>query len=431
MIQPTRRLLGAVAATAPAGLALALAFPGLWAAGLGLLAFVLLAAAADGLLAARDVRVRLHAPGAVAVGEAFALHLEVGAGARTVEVAVDLDPLLDMPDGHRRTMALYDGFGSADVPTRGLRRGTARLPHLWARWTGPLGLLARVRRVAAGVEIAVTPHLRPVRRAAAAMRADRPHGTRAQTLLGEGAEFDSLAEYRPGTDRRSIDWKASARHGELLAKEWRLERNNLLIACVDSGRAMAEPLDGAPKLDRAVSAALLTAFVALRDGDRVGLFSFDSVPRVRTEPLAGPGAFAHLQRLAAGIDYHPGETNFTLGLSTLAARLSRRALVVIFTEFADPAGAELMLAAVRPLLKRHLVLFTVFHDTELDAFVEAPPVEAEDVAQAVAAHRLQRERRLVIGRLKRMGAEVLEADAREAGPQLVERYLDLKRRGRL
>jgi uncharacterized protein (DUF58 family) len=138
-----------------------------------------------------------------------------------------------------------------------------------------------------------------------------------------------------------------------------------------------------------------------------------------------------LQRVAAGIDYSASETNYTLGMATLASGLNRRSLVVVFTEFADPIGAELMLAAIGPLLKRHLLLFVVLRDEELEHFAGAEPVEPEDVSRAVTAASLLRERRLVLTRLRRLGVHVVEAQAEQAGPALVAAYLDLKRRNLL
>ena len=135
-----------------------------------------------------------------------------------------------------------------------------------------------------------------------------------------------------------------------------------------------------------------------------------------------------LQRVAAGIDYSAQETNYTLGMATLASGLSRRSLVVVFTEFADTISAELMLNAVGTLLKRHLVLFVVLKDEELEAFTAAEPVEPDDISRAVTAAALLRERRLVLTRLKHLGVHVVEAAANEAGPALVSAYLGFKRR---
>jgi uncharacterized protein (DUF58 family) len=118
-------------------------------------------------------------------------------------------------------------------------------------------------------------------------------------------------------------------------------------------------------------------------------------------------------------------------MSTLANGLSRRSLIVVFTEFTDTITAELMLNAVGTLLKRHLVLFVVLRDEELEAFTSADPAEPEDVSRAVMAASLLRERRLVLTRLRHLGVHVTEAAADSAGPAAVNAYLDLKRRNLL
>ena len=188
---------------------------------------------------------------------------------------------------------------------------------------------------------------------------------------------------------------------------------------------------GAPKLDRALNAALLLAYVGLRLGDRVGLFAFDARPRLTSRRVSGTRAFPLLAHLAAGIDYSAEETNFTLGLSTLAGELDRRALVVVFTDFADTTTAQLMIESVGRIAKRHQVLFVVFQDEELGSLAAAEPRTPADVSRAVVAAALLQERELVIARLRRLGVEVVEAAPERIGPQLINRYADLKRRGRL
>ncbi|MBS0362129.1 MAG: DUF58 domain-containing protein, partial [Proteobacteria bacterium] len=144
--------------------------------------------------------------------------------------------------------------------------------------------------------------------------------------------------------------------------------------------------------------------------------------------VAGAQAFPLIQRLAAAIDYSTEETNFTLGLTTLAGRLDRRALVVIFTDFADPTSAELMIENVGRLMKTHLVLFVAYRDEELEALAEAEPTEPDDVSRAVIAAGLLRQREIVIGRLQRMGARLVDARSDDLGLALIDAYLDAKRR---
>jgi uncharacterized protein (DUF58 family) len=257
---------------------------------------------------------------------------------------------------------------------------------------------------------------------------DAPMGVKAQLELGDGAEFHALKEFQTGMDLRAIDWKQSARHGRLVGREYRAERNHSIILALDSGRLMSAPVAGQARIDRAVNAALLLAFVGLKLGDRVGLFSFDARPRIASGVVAGVRAFPALQRLAAEVDYSTEETNFTLGLTSLAGRLDRRALVVIFTDFADPTSAALMVEHVGRLARTHLILLVIFRDEELEQLAAAEPREPDDVSRAVVADALLRQRENVLVQLRRLGVQILEARAAEIGPTLINRYLDVMRR---
>jgi len=100
----------------------------------------------------------------------------------------------------------------------------------------------------------------------------------------------------------------------------------------------------------------------------------------------------------------------------------------VFTDFADPTSAELMIENVGRLMRTHLVLFVVFRDEELEALAEAEPTEPDDVSRAVIAAGLLRQREIVIGRLERLGARLVEARGEDLGLSLVNAYLDAKRR---
>jgi uncharacterized protein (DUF58 family) len=437
LIYPTRALVLLAAAAAPVALVVALAVPAQWAVGLALIALLLALALVDALVgpSAKDIAISCEGPHVTAVGESFAL--EVMADGRNlpgrIEAAVDLTgPLAVVGTLRRRFRRDAAGRHCALFDITSERRGTGRIASLWVRHPGPLGLVWKQRRIGVGGEVLVTPDLRPTRREGIELASrELLHGQLPRADTGEGAEFEALADFRQGMDRRAIDWKQSARHTRLIAKEYRVERNNNIVLAIDSGRTMSEPLNGMPRVDSAVSAALLTAFVALKQGDRLGLFAFDAKPRASSKVVSGPGAFGLLQKVATGIDYSPQETNYTLALATLASGLKRRALVILFTEFTDTVSAELMLAAVGPLLGRHLLLFVVLRDAELEDFAAAEPDSADDVSRAVTAAGLLQERRLVLARLRHLGIEVVEASAAEAGPAVVKAYLDLKRRGRL
>ena len=309
------------------------------------------------------------------------------------------------------------------------RRGKAIIKSATIRWQGPLALVWKQKRFSFDHVTHVSTNIRGIR--ADALRWFSRYamfGTKIDRTLGEGTEFHALRDFQTGMDRRTVDWKQSARHGKLLAKEFRTERNHNIIFALDCGRIMCEPVGDAPRVDRAIEAALLTSLACLRGGDKAGLFAFDAKPQLTSGALSGTGAFATLQHLAGEIDYSSEETNYVLGLATLSGELKRRSLVIVFTEFADQTAAQLMIESLSRLLKRHLVMFVAFRDEELEALQDAPPVSAEDVSRAVVAASILSERELVLARLRAMGVHIVEGEARMIGPNIISTYLDLKAR---
>lgn len=438
MIYPTRAAILIVGAGAPLALLVAVFAPAHWYAGLAWPVAVLLLAGADALAGPRPAQAtaRLDLPRDAAVGEEIAATVTVllgGRGApRWAEIVLDHDPLLRAADDARWWVPLDGGAGQAVATVTTLRRGTARIEWLWLRWRGPFGLVWKQRRARIDATLPILPDVRPVReRGAQIFQRHAYEGLLAQMNRGDGADFDALVKFRAGMDRRAIDWKQSARHGELLAKEFRTERNSQLVFAIDAGRQMTEPLAGLPRIDRAVSAMLLAAWVALKLGDRVALHAFDSRPRIASGIVSGTGAFGALQRLAAAIDYSAEETNYSFALTTLASRLTRRSMIVLFTEFVDLTSAEFMVRAAARLVATHLLLVVVFNDEELETIVAAEPATPADVTRAVTADALLRDRRVVLTRLRHLGAHVIESEHDRLAERLVAGYVDLKRRNML
>jgi uncharacterized protein (DUF58 family) len=433
VIYPTARAIILAALGAPVALVVGVFAPGLWLIGPAWVALIFALILLDANLGAdrRRASLTLTAPGSLAAGAQGVALAQVafeGAAPNQVEITLGANDRIEVTPARRRS-AGAERLARVSFDLTPLRRGPGALLRLWARWRGPMGLVWKQTMEPLDRPVPITLNIQKVKDEALRLYSrDALIGPRAQLDLGGGSEFHALSEFRPGMDLRAIDWKQSAKHRRLFAREHHIERNHNVILVADTGRLMCEPVAGLPRLDHALNAALILAYVGLKSGDRVGLFAFDERPRLDSGPLSGPGAFPLLQRLAAGIDYSTAETNFTLGLTKLAGTLSRRSLLVVFTDFADPTSAELMLETIGRLMSQHLVLFVVMRDDELGALIQRRPDAPEDVSRAVVAAALLREREVVIERLRRMGAQILEAPAAAIGPPLLARYLELKRR---
>lgn len=432
MITPSRRAVLLMAAGAPLALLIGVFAPQYWFAGMVWIPVVLALLLLDWLFAARPPQLTLHCPGAVEIATRLIVDVDIqprGGFPAGLELAITTGPKLRPVVDN--VIAVADGETRVTIAFQPVRRGTDAIERLWSRWTGPMGFARRQREEQLDRPVLITPDIKSVRDGAQLLMRDPQAGEMARVDRGEGAEFEALTEWRSGMDRRSIDWRHSARHLQLLARETRIESNNQIVLAIDAGRVMCEPVEGLPRVDRAISAALLTAYAALKIGDRVSLFGFDSRPRISSNMVTNVGGFPQLQKLAAQLDYSSVETNYTLALATLTGGLSRRSLVVVFTEFTDQTAAELMIRAAASLLGRHLVLFVVLADDELEGLAAAEPLSVDDVSAAVMAAAMLRERRLVMARMRSLGIHVLEAPHNRVGPALVRQYLDFKRRNLL
>ena len=186
-----------------------------------------------------------------------------------------------------------------------------------------------------------------------------------------------------------------------------------------------------PKLDHAIKAGLLLSWISLRGGDLVGGCGFDARFRSFIKPGRGMAYFTKVQHFTAGLAYRTEETNSTLGLTELNSKLQRRALIVLFTEFADLISAELLIESLRIMARRHVVIFVTLRDPMLARLQSAPPDDFHSVAEAVIADDFLRERAIVLDRVARLGIHCLDVPVKAVSPALVNKYLMIKQRGLL
>ena len=437
MIRPTRRAVLIFAVGIPLSLFIVIYDAALWPLCFNYGVLVLFALLVDALLALppRRLALRVEMPEKLYIGERGAVVVTIPAAARRratlLELLSEQRGELD-PPGIAAVEVEPGREARVEMPLVPRRRGRIWVDRLWARWLGPMSLVERIKTFPVDRSVDVVPNVRGVQSAALQFFAHEAiFGVKVQQQRGEGAEFDSLRDYAPGLDNRFIDWKHSARHHKLLCKEFKTERNHQVILGFDTGYLMSEPIDGIPRLDHAINAGLLLAWISLQGGDLVGSYGFDAAVRHYQTPVRGISGFSRVQRATADLAYHHQETNFTLGLAELSARLRRRALVVLFTEFVDTVTAELLIESMQRVASRHVVVFVTLRDSLLQRTVDAPPTSLDSVAEAVIADDLLRDRSIVFERLERLGVHCLDVPSHGLSVGLLNRYLRIKQRGLL
>ncbi len=346
---------------------------------------------------------------------------------------VGLECRLDYPDGitgpETIPFAPTTGGSEARFSLQASRRGAWRFDRIWLFWPGRFGLIEFVPSLPMDRKIVIVPNIRPISSGQIdVMIRSTLFGVKENAMQGEGTDFHQLRDFTTGMDVRSIDWKRSASHRSLVAKEMRAERNHHIILALDNGYLMREEIAGLPKIDHQINAALAIAWAAVQGGDQIGMFAFDVKPRFFIPPEGGRAAFSRLRSRAGELDYRSVETNHTLAAAFLQAQLKRRSLIVIFSDFVDTTTAELLLENVTVLNKRHLIVFATLGDPEMATLIRATPDSLTDVARVVSAEQFLQERRLVLDRLRRLGVLCIEAEPKQMTASLISTYMQIKAR---
>lgn len=337
-----------------------------------------------------------------------------GASPRTQRVIV--------PPGEQRVLT------TALAPTR---RGDRIPAFVVLRSLGPLGLAGRQRRRSVPWTVRVLPGFPSRRHLPAKLAQLRELTGGAATLLrGHGTEFDSLREYVVGDDVRSIDWRATARRGDVAVRTWRPERDRRVMLVLDTGRTSAARVGDAPRLDAALDAALLLAALASRAGDTVDLIAYDSRLRAAVGKTGPQALLAAVVNATATLEPALVESDMAGMAAEVLRRAPRHCLVVLLTAL-DPAPVEEgLLPALRSLTARHAVVVAAVADPGI-ADLAAGRGDLRAVYGAAAAERTLADRASVAARLRRAGVEVVEAPPAELAPALADSYLARKAAGRL
>jgi uncharacterized protein (DUF58 family) len=323
--------------------------------------------------------------------------------------------------------------GSAQVQTSltPVRRGDAMAATVTIRSSGPLGLAARQASRPVPWTVRALPPFRSRRHLPEKLsRLRELDGQHRSLLRGQGSEFDSLREYVVGDDVRSIDWRGTARHSDVLVRTWRPERDRRILVLLDTGRTMAGRVGNAPRLDFAMDAVQLLTALAARAGDRLDLIAMDRRVRARVSGASRSAVLAAVTDAMAPLEAELIEPDGTAMAATVLAHARQRCLVVLLTDLNPAAVTENLLPHVAVLASRHQLLVGAVADPRVDQLA-AGRGEAGLVYAAAAAERARAERARVSGDLQRRGAIVVDAPPERLPPALADAYLALKAAGRL
>jgi len=316
-----------------------------------------------------------------------------------------------------------------DFAVRGIARGMGTVEPAYAALT-MFGMAERVMPVGGESTVHVLPNLRAVRRLHKRLNdfALRSLGARAAPRIGKGRDFDRLRDYVVDDDFRDIAWHASARHGRLIVREFRLDRSQEILLCVDRGHRMAARVEQITRLDHAVNAAVLISYICNRMEDKFGLVSFASTTENGVAFGRGATQLRAITSYTSGVDAAYEHSDYLALAAALRKRLRHRTLILILTVLPEREDRYDLLRAVSMLAPQHLPLIVTLTDRNLRAAAQLLPSNREELSRALVARDLWLGRVELMRELRARGALVVEATPEDAGIESINAYIDVKRR---
>jgi uncharacterized protein (DUF58 family) len=409
---------------------------------------VLAAAAIIGVMAAAVALDYVRLPGAASVSAQRTAPPVVGLGdAETIRYMIrstwawpirvravdELPPTIDAATPRDILAVEPRGELAIDVPATANERGKFALGAVALRIATPLGLVERIVRFKFADDIVVVPSLSNVRRfrLLAAQNRLSDAGVRTLKQRGEGNAFAGLRGYVPGDDPRLVDWKATARHSQLIVREQTIERSQAVISLVDCGRAMTQLAGRYSRFEHVLSAALVLTDVAAVSGDLVGMMAFDDAVRAYVPPQRSAAALRGVRTALTSLTATMTEPDYAGAFRLLATRQPRRALVVLFTDVVDARTARSFIGHANRAGRRHLLVVVAIQNNALLAAARPTTQGSLALFRSAAAEELVREREEALVRMRRAGITVLDVSPDTMAAAVVNRYLEIKSRGLL
>lgn len=302
-------------------------------------------------------------------------------------------------------------------------------PQALVSWRGCLWV--RNVRTGSRTVVRVYPNFKAVARHALLAIDDqvRQMGIRRRRQRGTGLDFHQLREYREGDALRQIDWKATSRQRKLISREYQEERDQRVVFLLDCGQRMHARDGDLSHFDHTLNAVLLASFVALRQGDSVGLLTFSGMERW-LPPVKGAGGMTTMLNHVYDLHTTLQPSDYVEAARRVMKYLPRRSLIVLLTNVRDEDTIDLR-AALHTLRSRHIVMLASLREGVVEERIAQPVSGLEDACQVAMASQYLSDRRVLHESIGGLGARVLDVSPSELPQALVDRYLEIKRAGAL
>ena len=310
-----------------------------------------------------------------------------------------------------------------------IRRGRYSLGGLVLRASRPGGLIACELTLPVEDDIKVYPRFATSDeyRLLARINQQEDSVRRPRRTYGRGTDFESLSNYNPGDDLRTVDWKISAKRGVLISKNLQTEKGQQISIMIDGGRLMSEKIGALSRFEYALNAAVMLSYVGQKRGDSVAMATFSDRVESFVPPLRGAAIMRRVLESLSTVEARQVESDYWQVVGQVMSRLKRRSLVVMMTDVLDSAGSLGLMSNLTRAASRHLVLCVVLVEPRLATIAASEPKTAREMYLKAAACHMLLQRQIALENMRSRGILVLESPPEQLTIQLIRRYLEIRR----
>lgn len=249
--------------------------------------------------------------------------------------------------------------------------------------------------------------------------------------IGNTQTFEQIKDYVQGDDFRTVNWKATAKRGELMVNQYQDEKSQPIYSIIDTGRVMKMPFNGLKLLDYAINATLAFSNVALKKQDKVGMLSFSKT--IETF-LPAINKFTYLNKILENlyrINTQFTDSDYGLLYGQIKRKINNRSLLLLYTNFEHISALKRQLPYLQAISKKHLLVVIFFENTELDALVSKNAEDLQSIYHKTIAEKFVFEKRLMVKELQKHGIQTILTAPEKLTINTINKYLEIKARGLL
>jgi uncharacterized protein (DUF58 family) len=259
----------------------------------------------------------------------------------------------------------------------------------------------------------------------------RDYGLKKIRRIGQTMEFEQIKDYVTGDDVRNINWKASAKRNQLMINQFQDEKSQPVYSVIDKGRVMKMPFEELKLVDYAINSTLVISNIALKKGDKAGMFSFSD--KVSNQVMAQKRASQMnlILETLYNLDTDFKESDFARLYIDIKRSITQRSLLLLYTNFETMDALHRQLPYLQAIAKNHLLVVIFFENTELKELVKQPAVSTQEIYQKTIAEKFIYEKKLIVNELNKYGIQTILTEPQQLTVNTINKYLEIKARGLL